>query len=177
MPEAWAADLGLFVLRATVGIVMLAHGINHVYPRGTIKGTAGWFGSMGMRPAIVHAWLASLVEIAAGVTLIAGALTSFGAAGLVGVMAVAFIINHRKNGFFIFRPGEGYEYVMTLALVGVAVALLGPGRWSIDHGLGIADELDGGVGLALALVGGVGGALALVAASWRPSSVPVRDAS
>ena len=32
-------------------------------------------------------------------------------------MLVAFITNHMKNGFFIFRPGEGYEYVMMLTLV------------------------------------------------------------
>ena len=54
-------------------------------------------------------------------SLIFGLLTPLGAAGVIGVMVVAFAINHRGNGFFIFRPGEGWEYVMTLALVGVAV--------------------------------------------------------
>ncbi len=47
-------------------------------------------------------------------------------------MLVAFITNHMKNGFFIFRPGEGYEYVMTLTLVAVAIGTIGPGDWSID---------------------------------------------
>jgi len=33
----------------------------------------------------------------------------------------------RDEGFFIFRPGEGYEYVMTLTLLGLAISILGPG--------------------------------------------------
>jgi putative oxidoreductase len=147
---------------------MLAHGYNHIFGGGKIPGTARWFGSMGMRPPVVHAWLASLVELGAGILLLAGLLTPFAAAGVIGVMAVAFVINHRKNGFFIFRPGEGYEYVMTLALVSLALALLGAGGWSLDHAFGIDDDLDAGVGLAIALIGGAGGALVLLALSWRP---------
>ena len=40
-------------------------------------------------------------------------------------MLVALITNHLKNGFFIFRPGEGYEYVLTLLLTGFALAGIG----------------------------------------------------
>ena len=43
-------------------------------------------------------------------------------------MVVAWVINHLKNGFFIFRPGEGWEYVMTLTALGLVVATLGPGE-------------------------------------------------
>ena len=41
--------------------------------------------------------------------LILGFLQPLAAAGVIGVMLVALITNHLKNGFFIFRPGEGYE--------------------------------------------------------------------
>ena len=167
--SGWAVDPGLLVLRATLGVVMLAHGVNHVFRGGKIAGTAKWFASMGMRPPIVHAWLASVVEMGAGALLIAGLLTPLAAAGSIGILTVAFVINHRRNGFFIFRPGEGYEYVMTLALLGFAVALLGAGRWSLDEAVGLTGDLDGGVGLALAAVGGVGGGLGLLAACWRPA--------
>ena len=55
----------------------------------------------------------------------------------MGVMTVAWIINHRKNGFFIFRPGEGYEYVMTLTAVGIAsVDELSGGRAVLGIGAG-----------------------------------------
>jgi putative oxidoreductase len=162
-------DLGLLVLRASLGVVMLAHGVNHVFRGGKIAGTAKWFGSMGMRPPLLHAWLASLVEMGAGVLLIVGLVTPLAAAGAIGIMTVAFVINHRKNGFFIFNKGEGYEYVLTLALLGFGVALLGAGRWSLDEAAAISGDLDGGVGLALAAIGGVGGGLALLAACWRPA--------
>jgi putative oxidoreductase len=172
--DADAVDLALLALRCVVGAVMLAHGINHVIGGGRIAGTARWFHSLGMRPGLLHAWLASGTEIFSGVLLVLGLLTPFAAAGVVGVMVVAWITNHLGNGFFIFRPGEGYEYVMTLALVGLAIAVLGAGGWSLDRAFGIDDELDGGVGLAIALIGGVGGTVLTLAACWRP---PRRSAS
>ena len=38
-------------------------------------------------------------------------------------MLVALIVNHRKNGFFIFRPGEGWEYLMNLAVACFAIGV------------------------------------------------------
>jgi putative oxidoreductase len=168
MTDATAIDLALLVFRVAIGAVMLAHGINHVWGGGKISGTTKWFESMGMRPAPVHAWLASLTEIGCGALLIAGLLTPFGAAGVVGVMAVAWMINHRGNGFFIFRPGEGWEYVMTLLVTGIALGALGPGRWSLDHALGIRDDLTGTPGLLIAAIGGLGGAALVLGFGWRP---------
>jgi putative oxidoreductase len=83
-------------------------------------------------------------------------------------MLVAWITNHRGNGFFIFRPGEGWEYVMTLTFVGLALAVVGPGEWSLDNALDLLDDLVGAPGLAIAAVAGGGGALALLAGFWRP---------
>lgn len=168
MNDADAIDLGLLILRCGVGSVMLAHGYNHVFGGGKIEGTARWFGSMGMRPAKLQAWLASVTELGAGTLLLIGLLTPLGAAGVVGVMTVAWAINHRGNGFFIFRPGEGWEYVMTLALAGVTIGAVGPGRWSLDEVVDLNDDLTGGTGLLLALGLGLGGAALLLAASWRP---------
>lgn len=165
MSDSDAIDFALLLLRCGVGAVMLAHGVNHIRP--SIQGTAGWFGSMGMKPAVVHAWLASITEIGGGILLVAGLLTPLAAAGVVGVMAVAWAINHRGNGFFIFRPGEGWEYVMTLGVVGVALGALGPGAWSLDEMLDIRDQLTGTPGLLISLVGGIGGAAALLACCWR----------
>jgi putative oxidoreductase len=147
---------------------MLAHGWNHVFGGGKIAGTARWFGSMGMRPPLFHAWLASFTELAAGALLVLGLLIPLAAAGVIGVMAVAWAINHRGNRFFIFRPGEGWEYVMTLAIVGLALATIGPGAWSLDDALDLNDDLSGWTGLLIAVIGGLGGAAVLLATSWRP---------
>ena len=168
MSDAAAVDLCLLVLRATVGVVMLAHGINHIVGGGKIGGTAGWFESLGMRPGVLHAWLASITEVVAGVMLVVGVATSLAAAGALGVMLVAWITNHRGNGFFIFRPGEGWEYVMTLSLVSVAIGGLGAGEWSIDGALDL-DAFSGASGLGLAVLPAVVGVAVLLGVFWRPT--------
>jgi putative oxidoreductase len=160
-------NAGLLILRVAVGIVMLAHGYNHVFRGGKIPGTGRWFESLGMKPGVLHAWLASLTELGAGTMLILGLLTPVAAAGVVGVMLVAWITNHLRNGFFIFRPGEGFEYVMTLCLTGLALGALGAGEWSIDDGLDLS-WTSGNKGLAIAAIAGIGGALLLLAVFWRP---------
>src|SRR5688500_917379 len=161
-------NLALLALRCGVGAVMLAHGINHVFGGGRIAGTARWFASLGMKPGIVHAWVASATEIGAGVLLLVGLLTPLAAAGVVGVMVVAWLTNHRGNGFFIFRPGGGWEYVMTLTFVGVAGGTRGAGSWSLDEAFDIRDGLVGVPGLLLTVLAGGGGAALLLAAFYRP---------
>lgn len=161
-------DAGLLILRVAIGIVMIAHGYNHIFGGGKIAGTAGWFESLGMKPGRLHAWTASLAELGAGALLILGLATPLAAAAVVGTMLVAFISNHRRNGYFIFRPGEGYEYVLTLILVAVAIGAVGAGGWSLDHVLGIGDDLVGWRGLAIAGGLGGGGGLALLAVFYRP---------
>ena len=168
MDDIDSINLALLVLRCGVGAVMLAHGINHIFGGGKIAGTGRWFESLGMKPGIVHAWMASLVEIASGVLLVLGLLTPVGAAAVIGVMLVAWITNHRGNGFFIFRPGEGWEYVMTLTLAGFAIAVLGAGEWSLDNAFGLFEPWPATDGLLIALIAGAGGAVALLAAAWRP---------
>ncbi|MGH9090998.1 MAG: DoxX family protein [Acidimicrobiales bacterium] len=168
-----AADLALLVLRVGLGAVFLAHGINHIFGGGKIAGTSQWFESLGMKPGILHAWTASLTEIGAGALLVLGLLTPLGGAGVVGVMLVAWITNHLKNGFFIFRPGEGWEYVMTLTLMGVVVGTLGPGTWSIDGHVGAFQDLWGWPGFGISLGAGALGAALLLAAYWRPAKKPV----
>ena len=166
MSDADAIDFALLLLRCGVGAVMLAHGINHIRPN--IDGTASWFGSMGMKPPKLHAWLASITEIGCGLLLVVGLLTPFAAAGVVGVMFVAWAINHRGNGFFIFRPGEGWEYVMTLGIVGLAIGAIGPGTLSLDEAFDLNDDFVGWPGLLIAAIGGTGGGAALLAGFWRP---------
>jgi putative oxidoreductase len=168
MSDVDALNLALLVLRCAIGSVMLAHGIRHIFGGGKIAGTGRWFESLGMKPGIVHAWVASLAEIGGGAMLVLGLVTPLAASAVIGTMFVAFITNHRGNGYFIFRPGEGWEYVITLVLVGFSVAVIGAGEWSLDHALDIDDDLIGVTGLVIALVAGFGGAVALLVGFWRP---------
>lgn len=166
MDDVDAINLALLVFRCGIGAVMLAHGVNHVIGGGKIDGTARWFGSMGMRRPMLQAWLASGAEIVSGVLLVIGLLTPAAAACVVGVMAVAWIINHRGNGFFIFRPGEGWEYVATLAVASTVVGIAGPGRISVDNALGLLDLVDGWTGFVVVLLG-VAAAAGQLATFWR----------
>ncbi|GAA1860143.1 DoxX family protein [Actinomadura bangladeshensis] len=165
-------DIASLVLRVSVGGTLLAHGWNHAFGGGKIEGTAGWFESMGLRPGRLHALMATGTEIGAGVLLLLGLLTPLAAAGAVGTMAVAFITAHLSNGFFIFRPGQGYEYVLMIIMVACALGALGGGAASLDRTLGISGDLSGWLGLTITvLVGGLGAA-ALLAVFWRPDRQP-----
>ena len=86
----------------------------------------------------------------------------FGAANYRAVIRVT-----RNVGFFITkRPTEGYEYVLTLALVSIAMGALGPGQWSLDDALDIV--VDGWEGFAVAAGIGLLGGAAFLAMFWRP---------
>ena len=159
-----SVDVALVVLRSGIGLIILAHGVNHARGR---ERTTNWFGSMGFRSPGMQWLFSTATEIGVGVLLIVGLLNTLAAAGLVAVMFVAFWTVHRKNGFFIFRPGEGWEYVATLALAGVVMAVAGPGEISIDHAIGLADDLDGWIG-AIVVGGGLVMAVAQLAVFFKP---------
>jgi putative oxidoreductase len=114
----------------------------------------------------VHALLATVTELGAGAFLLLGLLTPLSAGAVAGTMLVALVANHLKNGFFIFRPGEGYEYVLMITLVSLALGALGGGRVSLDHAIGF--HLTGWQGLLVAAAIGGGGAAVLLATCWRP---------
>lgn len=157
-------DVALLILRLWAGLVFILHGVNHAR---TLEGTANWFASKGFRSPKFNAVLSAGNEIAVGIGLIVGLLTSVAAAGLAATMFGAFWAVHRFAGFFNFhRPDEGYEYVTTLALVALALAIAGPGSVSIDSALGISDNLDGWVGAAI-IGGGFLLAAGQLATFWR----------
>lgn len=159
-------DLAMLIFRIALGPVIAAHGYQKFFTGGKIAGTAGWFDSMGMKPGKVHALLAASTEIGAGVLILLGLLTSFGAAALVGLMTVAWYTVHRGTGFYILK--EGWEYVFMLGVCGVVLAMLGPGSVSLDAALDIDDKLDGYTGLAIGAGLGIGAGFALLAAFFRP---------
>lgn len=155
-------DIATLLLRVWAGVVMVAHGLNHLR---NLEGTARWFRKVGFRSPRLNARLSGFNEMAIGVGLMAGVLTPVAAAGLAATMVVAFWAIHRHAGFFVFhRPDEGYEYVATLAVMALAVAVLGPGRVSVDDVLGL--DWAGWVGLWVYL-GGLAAAVGQLAIFYR----------
>lgn len=157
-------DVASLVIRLALGPMLVLHGLNKV--RGGLSGTERWFASLGLKPAWLHARVAAFSEIGAGAIVTLGLLTGLGATAFVGLMTVAALTDHRGKGYFIFKGGA--EYVILVGMVAVALAVVGPGRWSLDHAIGL--DLAGlGWGL-LALVGGLLGAAGLLATSYRPDT-------
>ncbi len=164
-------DVGLLILRLVLGLTLAAHGYNKFFGGGRIPGTAGWFESIGMKYGKFQAVAAASTEISAGLGLAAGLLTPIPAAGFVALMFVAAWTVHRPNGFFIVK--EGWEYNLVLALSAVAVATIGPGRYSLDWLMNGTNWRNGWHGLLISLLLGLGGGVGQLLLFYRP---PVKQA-
>ncbi len=154
-------EIGLLLLRVTIGLTLAAHGAQKLF---------GWFGGygldatgqffegLGFRPGRRHAFMAGAVEVGGGLLLALGLLTPLGGALAASVMLVAAVTAHLKNGFF--ATGGGYEYNLVLGVAALALAFTGPGAISIDALLGLPLA---GVpwGLAALAVGGAGAGVQL----------------
>ena len=118
---------GLLLLRVVVGGTMFSHGAQKLFGwfgGPGLRGTAGFFGSLGWRSPLA-------------------------ALGITVVLLNAIFVVHLKNGFF--NGDGGIEFPLALASVAVALAATGPGRFSIDRLLGWDDNISGlwwGVGVA-----------------------------
>ena len=162
MPDTYIA--ALLILRLVLGAVFIIHGVKHLRNRSK---TINWTAGMGFSQPGLQWFFMSFAEVGVGVSLVLGLLTSFGAAGLIALMAVAYWTVHRHAGFWITaRPDEGWEYALVLAAAAAAIAILGPGEWSIDHAAGIAEGLDGGIGAIIAS-SGIGAAALQLAVFFR----------
>jgi putative oxidoreductase len=165
--DATVTNLALLALRGTFGAMIAAHGLNKFFGGGRIEGTAKWFESIGMRPGRLNALAAATTEVGAGTLLVLGLLTPLAAGALMALMVVAIVTVHRNNGFFVFRPGQGIEYCLMIAVVAGVVGALGAGSWSLDHAFDVWPH-SRIVGLVTTLILGVGGATLQLLAVWRP---------
>ena len=164
-PNYTSVDTALLIVRVVFGLTLAMHGWQKFFTGGRMPGTAGWFDGMGMKPGKVMAPLAASTEIGAGLGFAIGLLTPRMSAGCVGIMLVAAWTVHREE-FFIVKGG--WEYNMVLATGTVGVAMIGPGRFSLDRTFGFDGTLSGWLGLALSAGLGIVGGVSLLAAFYRP---------
>lgn len=130
-----------FILRLTLGLVMLPHGAQKLlglFGGFGFDGTMGFFTQKMGLPWLI-AFLVIMGESFGSLGLLAGFLTRFSAASLAVIMLGAITMVHLPHGFFMNwfgqQQGEGYEY--HLLVIGIAAALLvtGGGKWSVDREL------------------------------------------
>jgi putative oxidoreductase len=147
---------GLLLLRVVVGGTMFGHGAQKLFGwfggHGP-KATGGFLAQLGFRAPVLMAVAAGLSE-ASGALFAVGFLTPLAALAIAVVMLNAIWTVHWAKGFW--NSNGGLEFPLTLATVAIAVAAIGPGRFSIDRLIGWDDNISGvwwGVGaLAAALV-------------------------
>jgi putative oxidoreductase len=139
--DSWAG----FVLRLTLGFVMLPHGLQK---------TLGWFGGTGFEATMgfftsqgtpwILAFLVVLAESAGAIGLIVGLLTRLCAFGIFCVMLGATLLVHWPHGFFMNwfgkQEGEGFEYHILAMGIALGLMIAGGGKASVDRE--IADQLE-----------------------------------
>jgi putative oxidoreductase len=152
-------DIGIVIVRVLFGAALAAHGSQKLFGwfgGYGLKGTGGFFETLGFRPGRAFAAAAGLSEFGGGLSLALGLFTPFGAAAVLAAMVVAMFSVHLKNGFFAMT--NGIELPFLYAVAAAAIALGGPGAFSLDARLGLSFLADraliGGV-LTLALLGAV----------------------
>lgn len=169
-------DIGILLLRLTLGLTLAAHGTQKLF---------GWFGGygldgtgqfvegLGFHPGCRHALMAGLVETGGGLLLVLGLLTPLGGALAASVMLVAIVSVHLKNGFL--ATNGGYEFPLVFGLAALSLSFTGPGALSVDAIL--HDSYGGliwGVGSALVALIGAAGQLAQrrVPPLLKPATAP-----
>jgi len=132
-----STSIGLLLLRAAFGAVLIGHGTQKLF--GWFGGhglsrTGGWFESVGYRPGRRLAALAGLAETIGGLLMVLGLVTPLAAALLIAVMLAASAV-HAPHG--LWTADGGFELPAFYGLTAAALAITGPGRYSLDHVLGL----------------------------------------
>lgn len=125
-----SADAGLLIARLVLGVVMIAHGWQK-FSTFTVAGTQQSFAQMGMPLPDLAAIGVIALEIFGGAAVILGLFTRVIGVLYAVVMAGALFMVHLTAGFY--SSDGGFEYVLVLAGISLALAATGPGKLSIDH--------------------------------------------
>ncbi|HEY3452214.1 MAG TPA: DoxX family protein [Myxococcales bacterium] len=137
------------LLRWGLGAIFFVHGAQKLFGAfggAGLGGTANGFEAMGLKPALFLAIVAALLEFGGSLLLAVGLLTRPIAALLAFEMLFALFAVHAPNGFLLnwacaAGKGHGIEYNLILVSSLTALALLGPGKASLDGSRAVRQKL------------------------------------
>ena len=125
-----ANDLGKLILRLTLGLLILLHGIAKI--SGGTDGIQKMLEGNGL-PGF-FAFGVYLGEILAPILVILGFYARLGAAVIVVNMLFAVMLVHRPDLFLLGKSGGwALELQAFFLFTAVAVTLIGPGRFGINQ--------------------------------------------
>lgn len=128
MIDTRTAPYGIFGLRLVLGLLFLAHVGLKVFVF-TPAGTAQFFGSLGLPPAL--AYVTIVWELVAAVALIVGVWPRLAAlAGTVTLFGAIFAV-HGHAGFFFNNPNGGWEYLALWIVALLVVTASGDGAYTL----------------------------------------------
>ena len=116
--------LGLLILRLFVGFAFIQHG------SGKLNDIAGFAAEFHIPKPMALA--AMLTQLCGGVLLLLGLLTPLAALGIASTVAVATFFLIKEGQPFINPKGHSWENTAFYVAAGLALALLGPGSYSLD---------------------------------------------
>jgi putative oxidoreductase len=158
--DALTLSVGILVARLVLGPLMAGHGAQKLFGwfgGHGLKGTGGFFESLGFHPGRLFAGAAAATEVVSGLLVTSGMLGPVGPALMISVMIVATFTVHWKNG--VFAQDNGIELPLLFGAGAFALALTGPGLFSLDALFGLEPLWQTGVAviaLAVGVLGGVG---------------------
>lgn len=130
-------DFGLLVLRLTLGGLFVGHGTQKLFGwfgGPGMKGTKGMMTGLGMTPPNVWGPMVAVGETSGGLFTALGFLSPLGPLNIVAAMWVAIRKVHWSKG--IWNSGGGIEFPLMNIASAFALAMVGPGRFSLDHRFG-----------------------------------------
>jgi putative oxidoreductase len=120
------------LVRVVVGIMFLMH-VWGKFNAGAARIATG-FANYGLPMPGLFAYTAMGLELIGGACLIVGLFTRFFAAALAVEMGIAFIFAHLPKGYA--AGAGGFEYVLLIGVVLLAIAMRGGGPYSVDAKIG-----------------------------------------